>query len=71
MKGDLTTLQLARRIATAVLAAGPTRQRDSTNDRPTQAVLRVMRQTSTWFSRVVETELEAENWMLDKERRLR
>lgn len=49
-RGSLTTLQLARRIATAVLATRDTeRHFDSTRDAPTQAVLRTLRSTGTWF----------------------
>ena len=49
---DLTTLELARAIATAVLRVGPTRHRDSTRDAPTQIVLRTLEQTDHWFMRV-------------------
>lgn len=47
-----TTLQLARRIATAVLAASRDRHRDSTQDGPTQAVLRALRRDRMWFMRI-------------------
>jgi hypothetical protein len=46
-----TTLELARAIATAVLRAGRRRDRDSTRDRPTQAVLRTLERTGRWFIR--------------------
>jgi hypothetical protein len=48
---ELTTLQLARRIATNVLRAGAARDRDSTRDAPTQSVLATLRRTQTWFMR--------------------
>lgn len=47
----MTTLELARAIATAVLRAGPRRHRDSTRDRPTQAVLETLERRGRWFMR--------------------
>jgi hypothetical protein len=46
---SLTTLELARAIADAVLLAGPRRRRENTEDGPTQAVLETLRQTGSWF----------------------
>lgn len=49
-RGSLTTLQLARRIATAVLATRAYRRHpDSSIDVATQAVLATLRKTGTWF----------------------
>jgi hypothetical protein len=45
----LTTLELARAIADAVLASNRPRHRDCTTDAPTQAVLETLRQTGSWF----------------------
>jgi len=47
----MTTLQLARAIADAVLATTHRRRIDSTQDAPTQAVLATLRRTGTWFIR--------------------
>lgn len=54
MKQTTTTLDLARMIADAVLAAGAAakRNRDSMEDGPTQAVLATLRRTRHWFVRV-------------------
>jgi hypothetical protein len=57
MASDLTTLQIARRIADAVALAmlpagmGPNRSDDDARDAPTQAVLRVLHETGSWLSR--------------------
>jgi hypothetical protein len=49
---DPTCLELATMIARAVLAvADRPRQRDATRDPGTQAVLRTLRRTRTWFIR--------------------
>jgi hypothetical protein len=58
----MTTLELARAIADAVLACPVTmtgpysslRWDDSTQDAPTQAVLRVLHDTDSWFCRLSE-----------------
>jgi hypothetical protein len=46
---SLTTLQLARAIADAVLRTDPHRHRDSEADAPTQAVLHTLHRTGTCF----------------------
>jgi hypothetical protein len=49
---DPTCLELATMIARAVLAvADRPRRRDATADPGTQAVLRILRRTDTWFIR--------------------
>jgi hypothetical protein len=49
---DLTCLELATVIARAVLAvADRPRRRDATRDPGTQAVLRTLHRTRTWFMR--------------------
>jgi hypothetical protein len=52
----MTTLELARAIADAVLWVAVTNPRatDSTSDAPTQAVLRVLHETDSWFCRLTE-----------------
>jgi hypothetical protein len=45
----MTTLELARAIADAVLRADPKRRRDSTRDPPTQAVIDTLHDTGSWF----------------------
>jgi hypothetical protein len=58
----MTTLELARAIADAVDLAlrpsgpGPNRHQDSAKDPPTQAVLRVLHETDSWFCRLSEDE---------------
>lgn len=47
---SLTTLQLARAIADAVLRTSRQRHRDSVLDAPTQAVLDTLYRTGTWFT---------------------
>lgn len=62
MAGDLTTLQLARRIADAVFVAlhpagaEPTRNVDDTKDPPTQAVINTLFETNSWFCRLNDAE---------------
>jgi hypothetical protein len=53
----VTTLVLARAIANAAIADYIVGGRSHRNERdgPTQAVLRVLRDTGHWFGRVVET----------------
>ena len=54
---EITTLQLARRIADAVFLAlhpaglGPNRSDRDALDPPTQAVLRALRESGSWFCR--------------------
>ena len=52
---SLTTLQLARAIATAVIRAQwhypARRHRDATRDAPTQAVLQTLTRHDAWFCR--------------------
>jgi len=45
---NLTTLQLATKIANAVLAAS-TERHEPYRDAPTQAVLRTLRDADSWF----------------------
>lgn len=54
---DLTTLQLARRIADAVYLdfGRVTRSSTDTLDPPTQSVIRVLHDTGSWFCRLTET----------------
>jgi hypothetical protein len=47
----MTTLELARAIADAVLATSHKRRKDSTQDAPTQAVIATLHATGTWFMR--------------------
>jgi hypothetical protein len=47
-----TTLELARALADAVLAAPRRRHRDLTRDAPTQAIFRVLERAGVWFMRV-------------------
>lgn len=47
----MTTLELARAIADAVLATTHRRNRNSIIDAPTQAVLSTLRANGSWFSR--------------------
>jgi hypothetical protein len=53
---ELTTLQIARRIADAVLAVAPypLYRNTSEADVPTQAVLRTLRENGVWLHRVVQ-----------------
>lgn len=54
MKTTPTTLDLARMIANAVLKTDGRRNRDSTRDAPTQAVLTTLRRNRHWFMRIDE-----------------
>jgi len=47
----MTTLQLARAIADAVLATTQRRNKNSMMDAPTQAVLRTLEGNDAWFMR--------------------
>lgn len=69
MKYSPTTLDLARMIADAVLAAGPRRHRDNTEDPGTQAVLRTLRKTRHWFVRVDPDEGVARSVPTERRRR--
>ncbi len=48
----MTTLELARSVANAVILCGPQREPDSTKDRQTQAVLSTLRESGHWFCRL-------------------
>jgi hypothetical protein len=62
MAAEITTLQLARKIADAVAVAllpagmAPNRAAEDARDPPTQAVIRVLHETGSWFCRWSEGE---------------
>ena len=52
MRKSVTALELARQIADAVVHAAPQgRQRDSSKDPPTQAVIDTLHEMQCWFCR--------------------
>jgi hypothetical protein len=52
----MTTLQLARAIADAAINALDGLEYEDHKDPPTQAVLRVLHETDSWFCRLTEDE---------------